>query len=498
MRRLAALLLALAAVLGIGMTAPQTAAADHGPVGAGVEMACKYGPNQVLGTILDKTGLCDKIGGAVDKVLKKAWDDVWHSTIGDVITTCADVAKWVIRKTLTVALSGPSMDLKGTGLWTGQATLAGMLTWLGLVIAALGMMWQLGKMAVTGQMKYAGQAMAGWVQSTIISAVGVGLIALMLTAGDAMTSGLVKASFGSTTGAYERIIAVMVPQGVSNPVMMGGIVGVVVLVGFIQMVMIFLRQSAIPIQCLLLPIAGAGRVGGETTRKWAPRLITSICVAGVYKPMVAVIICTGFSEFGESQTLAEWFRGLATLTLGVLAPAPMIKVFAPFGEEVGAALSSGGSAAAMASVPGYFAGRQGKGGNGGSAGVQPATPVAHAQLVQASMGPQGGGNGGNGGGSAAQAQAARTGATVPAQGGPSSGSGGPGSGSGGPGGGGGQSGASGAAAGAPGPQGPPGSGGSGGGGAAGGGAGIAIQVLDGVNNGIQGASGTIGDGGNQR
>ncbi|GHI04643.1 hypothetical protein AQI88_29545 [Streptomyces cellostaticus] len=496
MRRWAALLLALVAVLGIGVSAPQPAVADNGPIGGGVSIACDVAGGPVLGTIFDQTGMCDAIGGAVEKHLKKAWDAVWDSTIGDVINTCADVAKWVIKKTLTVALAGPSMDLAGTGLWSGKATLAGMLTWLGLVIAAIGMMWQLGKMAVTGQMKYAGQAMAGWVQNTIISAVGVGLIALMLTAGDAISDGLVNATFGNDAGAYDRIIAVMVPNGVSNPVMFGGIVSLLTVVGFIQMVMIFLRQSAIPIQCLLLPIAGAGRVGGETTRKWAPRLITTICVAGVYKPMVAVIICTGFSEFGESQTLASWFRGLATLMLGVLAPAPLTKVFAPFGEEVGAAMSSGGSSAAAASVAGFFAGRQGgKGGDDGGAGVQPASPVQHAQHVQVSMGPQGGGKGGMGGASDAQAQASRNASDGPGRGGP--GQGGPGFGGGGTGGTPGGNGSPGS----PGPKGPPGAGGSGGaagGGAAGGGVGLGIQVLDGVNSGIQGASGQIGDGGNQR
>ncbi|MDG9728442.1 hypothetical protein [Streptomyces sp. DH41] len=504
MRRLAAVLLALVAVLGLAVAAPQPAVAD-GPVGTGVEWACDgaatVSPIGVVGNIISGGAvydMCEKIGDTADEKVKEAWNEVWESVLGDVINSAADVTKWTIKKVLTVALMGPSVDLEGTGLFGKDATLAGMLTWLGLVIATAGAMWQIGKMAITGQSKHIGRAMLGWVENIILSAVGVALIALLLAAGDALTTGLVDATFKDDGKAYETIVGVMVPAAVKNPVTMLCVVTVLLLIGFIQLILVFLRQSAIPIQCLLLPVAGGGRVGGDVTRQWAPRLITSILVVIAYKPILAVIICVGFSEFGHANTLAEWLRGCATFLLAILAPGPLTRIFAPFGEAVGGGMASGGVGGALSAAGGYFKGKQ-DGEGKGEGGVAPMTPLEYARYVEQSMGSQNGpegrdGSSGQGGtnGSDAQTQAARNQASrTPVPGQAAGGEGPAGQGAGGlAGGAGGQS--AGAAGGGS------AAGAAGGAGAAAGGAGIAIQVLDGVNNTIQDASGQIGSGGNNQ
>jgi hypothetical protein len=167
-RRLAAVLLALVAALGVGVAAPQPAAAD-GPISTGVEAACDVtqttSPIGIITNIV--TGgagydMCETIGDGVEGKVNEAWDNVWDSVLGDVVKSAADVAKWTIKKVFTFALLGPSLDLKATGLFGKDATLAGMLTWLGLLIATAGAMWQIGKMAVTGQTKHLGRAMLGW------------------------------------------------------------------------------------------------------------------------------------------------------------------------------------------------------------------------------------------------------------------------------------------------------------------------------------------------
>ncbi|MFI2764909.1 hypothetical protein ACH5A3_39775 [Streptomyces echinatus] len=490
MKRLVGLLLALATVFGLAIAAPQPAAAD-GWIADGTEVFCEGMGAGMLGDALsvisgqDGGDICDVVGKAVEKKVHAAWKAVWDSVLGDVINSAADVLKWVIKKVLTTALLGPSLDLEATGLFGKDATLAGMLTWLGLLIATFGAMWQIGKTALTGQSKHLGRAMLGWVENLVLSAVGVGFIALLLTAGDALTTGLVNEAFRDDGEAYERIVSTLVPAGVSNPITMLCIVAVLLLVGFTQLVMVFLRQSAIPIQCLLLPVAAGGRAGGDAARQWAPRLITSICVVIAYKPILAVIICTGFSEFGHAGTLVEWLRGCATLVLAVFAPGPLTRLFAPFGEAVGAGLAAGGMSGALASAGSFVAGRASKDSDADE-GAAPATPMERARYVEQSMGSQSGqegrGNsgdeGGQGGDAQAQAQRNTSGGRVPEQ--PGEGAGGADAGA-----------SNGQAA-----------------GRAGGattstarraaGAGVPIQVLDGVNNTMQNASGQIGNGGNQQ
>ncbi|RPK70063.1 hypothetical protein EES45_36100 [Streptomyces sp. ADI97-07] len=495
-RRLASLLFVLVAVLGLSVSAGQSATAD-GIVDGGIEATCRIGAGPLLGAmdlgaeLISGSSLCDKIGDVGAEKVDEAWKAVKDSVLGDVIKSAEDVTKWVIKKTLTVSLLGPSVDLRATGLWGGDATLAGMMTWLGLVIAAFGVMWQLGKMAVTGQAKHAGRAMTGWIENIFLSTLGVSMFALLLVLGDALSTGVVNATFDTDAKAFDRIIGVLLPSGVANPITLLVVVLVLLIIGGIQLIMIFLRQSAIPIICILLPVAGGGRAGGDTTRKWAPTLITSGLVIIAYKPTVAIIICIGFAEFGESKTLVEWLRGCATLLLAVLAPGPLTKIFAPFGAAAGAGMSAGGATGALAGAAGYFAGKTGGDGGGGDGGGDgdgggPATPVQHAEMVNQTMGKQGGGGGGESGeeggeGGDAQAQASRNqaGANVPAQGGAPGAEGAVGGLTEGAGAAGGSSGAAAGAGGAAAVALP---------------AAAAIQVLDGVNDGVQSASGAVGGG----
>lgn len=425
-RRIAGLFLALAAMLALAVVAPQPAAAEDGLIDDGIELMCMGGVGPVgaiangISGLLSDQSFCGKIGDKGAEAANEAWDAVWDSVLGDVIKAGMDVVKWIIKTVLTVALVGPSVDLSATGLFGKNATLAGMLMWLGLVIAAFGVMWQLAKMAITGQAKHAGRAALGWVENLILSAVGVALFALLLAAGDALTAGLVAETFKDDGTGFNRVVDVMMPVAISNPVMVTGVVLVLLLVGFIQLVMVFLRQSAIPIICLLLPVAGGGRTGGDVTRQWAPKLITAGLVIVAYKPILAVIICTGFSEFGKAQTLAEWLRGLATLVLGILAPGPLTKIFAPFGAAVGGGLASGGMGSAMSAAASFLGAKKAKG--DGGEGAPPTSAVSHAQYVAQTMGSQNPppddpppSGGGRPQGQDVSTHAGRTGAGVPGQ-----------------------------------------------------------------------------------
>ncbi|WP_331720630.1 hypothetical protein OG851_42575 (plasmid) [Streptomyces sp. NBC_00161] len=489
-RRLAALLLALVAVFAVSVSAPQPAAAA--PIGKGIGAACQVAGGVVgsalLGPIgaviggVGSGGLCDKVGDAAEKEVKAEWDKVKKSLLGDILVGIEDVARWILQKVFTVALMGPSVDLQATGLWGGKAKLSGMLIWLGLVIAAAGVMWQLAKMALTGQAKHAGRAMLGWVENMVLCYIGVALFVILLEIGDAISSGLVNEVFAGDDKALERILAVMIPKGIGNPILMLGVVQVLVIVGFIQLIMVFLRQSAIPIICLLLPVAGGGRAGGDVTRQWAPKLITSGLVIVAYKPMLALIICVGFSEFGNAATLAEWLRGCATLILAVIAPGPLTRIFAPFGAAVGGGMAVGGAIGAVGAA-GEFIGGKASGGGGGDSGggAEPASAVQRAQHVDSTMGPQGGGGEDGSAGADAQAQAARneSGGKIPAQstgGGEAVGTG------------------VGEAAGTAGTAGSSSMAAAGPVGVA---AKVGIEVFDGVNNTVQSAGGEVG-GGNQQ
>ncbi|MET8540253.1 hypothetical protein ABZW03_06305 [Kitasatospora sp. NPDC004799] len=407
--RIAAVLLALTVVFGGSTATAPSAAADDGVVGSIVEFGCEQTAVGMVERIFD-TDWCESAGKATDKAVKEEWNSIWTSALGDWLKAAVELCRTLMATTLTIALKGPSLRLESTGLWTGNAVLAGMMAWLGLMVSVFGFIWQAGRMAVTGQAKHLLRAASGWGQNAMLSIFGVSLVALLLAAGDALTDGLVQGVFHDDKTAFDNIVTTMVPDGIVNPVVVAGGAAVLILVGFIQLMLVFLRNSAIPIQCLLLPIAGAGRVGGDATQKWVTKLISSILVGIAYKPILAVIICVGFTEFEQSNGFAAWLRGLATLMLGILAPGPLTRVFASLSEELGSGMAGSGAIGAVGAI-GAMAGRgsseiagntaEGVGGN------QPATAVEHAKRVEQSM-PKGKATDEDG--SDALAQASRTGA----------------------------------------------------------------------------------------
>ncbi|MFE4973352.1 hypothetical protein ACFRAR_14710 [Kitasatospora sp. NPDC056651] len=474
-RRLSVLLLVLMTLVG-GVMVGRPAMADDkdGIIGSIIEAGCDFGVVGMFDHVTDGHH-CKSLGENVNETISTEWRDLWNSAFGELLKAGIEFVKGLVRFTLTVALQGPSLRLEDTGLFGERATLAGMLVWLGLVVSAAGLAWQIGRMAVTGQMRHLGLALGGWLQNCLLCAGGVFGVALLLRTGDVLTDGLVDRTFGDSGAATGHIVDVLVPDVVNPFIVICGLL-VLVPVGFVQLVLIFLRNSAIPVQCLLLPIAGAGRVGGETTRKWAPLLIRSILVGIVYKPMVAVIICCGFAEFGHAGTVVEWLRGLTTLMLGALAPAALVRIFGPVADEVGSAMGSGGAVAAMSAAGSYVSHRRrsgsetdDSGGAGAEGGTRPVSAVEHARRVEQAMSANSGADGQAETGSEALSHAARNSAAqaghIPAPSTPLDGA-----------------------------PGAPGAAGSGVAGAAAGGAGLTIQVLDGLNDVVQRGAGEIGNG----
>ncbi|MEY6563803.1 hypothetical protein AB8B12_02315 [Streptomyces sp. PGLac3x] len=410
----------LAASLALVFLAPTVVVADDPPSGGLVadvtEVACEVTGAGIVGDLLDEPETCERLGVATEAGLKEAWASVWESIVGDIIRVCVDAVKWLIKKTMTFALQGPTVNLEETGLFGPGATLAGMLVWLGWVIAAFGVMWQLGRMAVSGQSKYAGRALLGWFENMAVTAVGVSLMALLIVGVDKATTGLVDLTFDSANNAHVDISATMVFGATAaslagfNPMLIGGAVLVVLILGFITMAILFLRDIAIPIQALLLPVAGGGRTGGETTQKWLPKLCTASLSVIFSKFLIAVILCAGFAGMDGATSLVAWFRGAITYGLACAAPFMLMKFFQPLGMAVGSGLAMGGALGAAANIATLMEKSRagGGGGGGGGGGARGGAPDAADQD-----------HGGEAKGGAADAvsQAQRLERTMPSQGG---------------------------------------------------------------------------------
>lgn len=308
------------------------------------------------------------------KAATVAAKSVANSVLGDAAKSMAEFAAefmkvgfgwWLMTDSVQVKDSGvlgcnPESDKCDPKDPTKQLSLHALMVGIGAGIATILVMFQGIKMIIQRKGAPLTTVLQGLMINVLVSAAGVGVIDALLIASDQLTEAILYVGFGGDD-VPERM-AVMLLPAISNPMGLLVIALVVLIIGGMQLIMLFLRQAAIPIQALLLPIAGAGQVGGDSARQWLPKLFTSIMVVIMYKPMAALIISVGFTEMAHGNGLIDFLRGVVTLVLSVVALKSLLALFAPFGLTMGNAVSSGGGLGGALSMIG---GAMGAGPGGG-------------------------------------------------------------------------------------------------------------------------------------
>ncbi|MER7049922.1 hypothetical protein [Streptomyces jumonjinensis] len=326
-----------------------------------------------------------------------------ETVIGDAASSMAEFSRDLIKIGFTFWLSTDSVQVKESGVLgdpnkpddpTRSISLHALMVGIGAGIATLLAMGQGIKMIMQRSGAPLGQLLQGLFMNVIVSAAGVGVIDALLVASDQLTRAILQVGFGDDD-VPDRMALILLPS-IGNPMGLLVIALIVLIIGGIQLVMLFLRQAAIPIQALLLPIAGAGQLGGESARQWLPRLFTAIMVIITYKPMAALIISVGFIEMKHGQGIIDFIRGVVTLALSIIALKSLLALFAPLGLAMGNAVASGGASGALSMAGSAMASTMGGAGGGGgdSAG---SSAVSHAADMDRN-GPAGGGNSGSGSG----------------------------------------------------------------------------------------------------
>lgn len=334
--------------------------------------------------------------------VKKVVKDGPTKAVKDTVTEAADTAlgpfsksfrDWTadfIKKGMTYWLMSPSLTVQGSGILEDKETkkseekkgkvphaelsLQGIMLGIGIMVAIILTMMQGIRTMIQRKGTPIAQVIQGLIINALVVAVGVGVIDSLLLASDKLTNTILAVGFGEDD-APKKMVGLMLPS-IANPAGQLFMVLVVFLVGLVQLVLLFLRQAAVPIQALLLPIAGAGQVGGESSRKWLPRLVTAIFAVICYKPVAALIFTTGFVEVDNSSTTVDWLRGVVTLVLATFALKGLLAIFAPIGEAVGTA--SAGSGGGLAGGLMQLAGAMGGGPGPNPSGPPPPSPPGGA------------------------------------------------------------------------------------------------------------------------
>ncbi|ONI48502.1 hypothetical protein [Streptomyces sp. IB2014 011-1] len=368
----------------------------------------------------------EAVNGAVADGASAATKALAGTVIGDAAKSLAEFSGQFLRITFAWWLMTDSVQVKDSGVLgdpnqpddpTKSLSLHAVMVGIGTGIAILLVMSQGIKMIIQRKGAPLAQILQGLLVNVVVSAAGVGIIDALLVASDQLTKAILYVGFGGGTDVPARMAATMLPA-IGNPMGLLVVALISLIVGGVQVVMLFLRQAAIPIQALLLPIAGAGQVGGDSSRQWLPRLFTAIMVVITYKPMAALIISVGFTEMSHGSGIIDFVRGVVTLVLSVIALKSLMALFSPLGLSMGNAVAAGGGLGGALSMAGSAMGAQmgGAGGDSGSGGGGGGSSAASHAADMERNGPAGGGGeaGGSSEGSSAIQQAS---GSVPQQGG---------------------------------------------------------------------------------
>uniref|UniRef100_UPI003F498634 hypothetical protein n=1 Tax=unclassified Streptomyces TaxID=2593676 RepID=UPI003F498634 len=386
---------AVAHTSGVVTAVPARARADGGGIWG--QVVC----NVLLAPVLTPGGSMPACaaGKIVLPAAKKAVDEALQNTIVKPMADgMAEFNAQLLKIGLAWWLMTPSVQVKDSGVThqeTGKTpdgttmtfSLQALCLGVGEVIAVLLVMFQGIRTMVRRKGTPLAEAVQGLVVHVLVCLLGITVIDSLLIGSDQLSSAILNVAFHGDGKLTERMVAMLVPAGF-NPMALLVMGVLVLLVTLVQWVLLFLRQAAIPIQSLLLPIAGSGQVGGEKTRQWLPRLYSSILIVIAYKPCAALIISAGFVEMANGNGLIDWLRGMVTLILSVVALKALMGLFAPIGASIAGA-TSGGFAGALTGV-GAMMGLGGRGGGGGGGGAEPASAVQHASAMS-KAGPAAGG-----------------------------------------------------------------------------------------------------------
>jgi hypothetical protein len=293
--------------------------------------------------------------------------------LGGIASAVQSGIAWMVTQTVTWWIQVPSPDL------AGEPAVGQLQQWilpLAVAVAVLGVIIAGGRMALTRKADPLIDVGSGLVVIAATSAVGVLLPSLLLKAGDAWSSWVLRESAGGQFAA--RLTSVLTLSGATPAVVV--VLGIVaIIISAIQAVLMLFRQGALVVLAGMLPLAAAGMLT-PATRGWFGRVTGWMLALIFYKPAAAAVYATAFTMIGAGQGTRTVLMGFAMVFMSLLALPVLMRFFTwTTGQVADSAAGGGFLQAALGGAVAIGAVRGWSGGPGGA--------VGQARLVSARLGP---------------------------------------------------------------------------------------------------------------
>ena len=301
--------------------------------------------------------------------------------LGGIASAVQSGIAWMVTQTVTWWIQIPSPDL------AGEPAVGQLQQWilpLAVAVAVLGVIIAGGRVALTRKADPLMDVGSGLVVIAATSAVGVLLPSLLLKAGDAWSSWVLRESTGGQFTA--RLTSVLTLSDATPAVIV--VLGIVaIIISAIQAVLMLFRQGALVILAGTLPLAAAGMMN-PATRNWFRRVSGWMLALIFYKPAAAAVYATAFTMIGAGKGTRTVLMGFAMVFMSLLALPVLMRFFTwTTGHVADSAAGGGFLQAALGGAVAIGAVRGSVGGWGA---------VEQARLVSARLGPQDQGPSGSG------------------------------------------------------------------------------------------------------
>ena len=279
------------------------------------------------------------LGTATEAAAGSAWESI--------VVSFAEAAVQMLHSFAMAFAELPNVDLTNSGI----QSVYGMSLGIGFVVAALLLLFQAARTAITADGRSLAQGLVGVGKAVVAFLVTLTVASTALIAADELTVWIVNESFGSADGLQENLVALFEwdPEVSLALVLVVSIVGVILVA--VLWLQLLLRNAALAVLIATSPIAAAGQVSGST-KAWWSKLVSATVQLIILKPVIALVFAIGFGmiggETGTQGGLGTILSGLLVLLLAAIAW-PAIARFMPFAGATMAGAAGGGGALGMAS-----------------------------------------------------------------------------------------------------------------------------------------------------
>jgi hypothetical protein len=257
---------------------------------------------------------------------------------------------WVLTEFVPLWTKIGSPDLAGN---SAVAAISHWLLPITAAVAVCGMLAAAARMMLTRRARPLLDIGTGLVTIAAVSALGVVLPDMLLSAGDSFSQWVLTESTG---GNFRAMIGVLLDFSTAPDVMiiLLGLASIPMLV--IQIILLIFRTTSIVILAGLLPLAAAGSIA-PLTRSWIRKLLSWMLALICYKPAAAMVYAAGFAMIGSGNGLMSMLAGMAMIALSLVALPVLMRFFTWTTGSVSSGGGSGqflGMAAAGAAAMGAF------------------------------------------------------------------------------------------------------------------------------------------------